>query len=176
MKTYPFVFRKYCLRLKSHDYSRKASYFITIDCYRKECRFGHIEKKRMIANEFGKIVENDWIELPKKFTNVELGIYQIMPNHFHAIMHITRQKFRWRKDKSLAKITLSEIIGEYKSIVYKKCLELHCLKSSHLTHIPLLGKIWKRSFFDAIIRDNASLKSISRYIRNNPRKWLHQKP
>jgi REP element-mobilizing transposase RayT len=71
-------------------------------------------------------------------------------------------------------INLSDIIGSYKSIVATICLEIHKQKYIGMAKMPLLGKIWKRGFYDHIIRDSASHKSIARYIRNNPRKWFHQ--
>jgi len=68
---------------------------------------------------------------------------------------------------------LSEIIGSYKSLVANKCLDLHKNTFAGSNYIPVLGKIWKRSFNDKIIRDEASYKSISRYIRNNPKRWTY---
>ena len=173
MAAYSFIFRKYSLRLRTHDYGSRSSYFITIDCYRHECRFGNILKKKMVPNDFGKIVENEWEELSKKHPNIELGVHQLMPNHFHAIIHVRSERYRRRKNSCIIKFNLSDIIGGYKSIVSNKCLQLHLERSGHLPRIPLLGKIWKRSFYDEIIRDEPSLKSISRYIRNNPQKWYH---
>lgn len=40
----------------------------------------------MILNEYGTIAYNEWIELPKRFTNFELDVFQIMPNHMHGII------------------------------------------------------------------------------------------
>ena len=67
--------------------------------------------------------------------------------------------------------SLSDIIGAYKSIVSNKCLDLHKQKYANSDRVPFLGKIWQRSFWDHIILDAPSFKSISRYIRNNPKKW-----
>ncbi len=71
--------------------------------------------------------------------------------------------------------TLSDIMCAYKSIVANTCLDIHKQKFVGLTHVPLLGKIWKRSFYDHIIRDQASYKAITHYIRNNPKKWARDK-
>ena len=70
--------------------------------------------------------------------------------------------------------SLSDIIGSYKSIVANACLEIHKQKYAGMARTPLLGKIWKRGFFDHIIRDTPSYKSVSRYIRNNPKKWTYR--
>jgi len=71
--------------------------------------------------------------------------------------------------------SLSDIIGSYKSIVANVCLEIHKQKYVGMAHVPLLGKIWKRGFFDNIIRNQHAYKSISRYIRNNPKNWTRDK-
>ncbi len=34
------------------------------------------------------MVENEWTNLPNRFTNIQLHEYIIMPNHFHAILQI----------------------------------------------------------------------------------------
>ena len=42
----------------------------------------------MILNDAGKMADNEWVEIPERFTNVQLHEYIVMPNHFHAIMEI----------------------------------------------------------------------------------------
>lgn len=79
-----------------------------------------------------------------------------------------------KKGESGLHNTLSEIIGAYKSIAANSCLKQHKQKYANQKNVPLLGKIWKRSFHDHIIRDEASYKAIKRYIRNNVNKWNQQ--
>jgi REP element-mobilizing transposase RayT len=40
----------------------------------------------MILNEYGTIAYNEWIKLTERFSNFELDVFQIMPNHMHAII------------------------------------------------------------------------------------------
>lgn len=40
----------------------------------------------MVLNDVRKMIDKWCLEIPKKFPDVELGIYQIMPNHFHMIL------------------------------------------------------------------------------------------
>lgn len=42
----------------------------------------------MILNDFGKIADECWYEIPDHFPNVELGAYVVMPNHVHGIIVI----------------------------------------------------------------------------------------
>ena len=36
---------------------------------------------------------------------------------------------------------------------------------------PFEGKLWQRSFYDHVIRNEEGLNRIREYIRNNPLKW-----
>ena len=96
------------IRLKGYDYSKMGAYFITICCQDRECRFGEIvgagftpaqnddaqnaERATEIVapamelNEYGMIAYNEWIKLPERFLNIELDVFQIMPNHMHGII------------------------------------------------------------------------------------------
>jgi REP element-mobilizing transposase RayT len=77
------------IRLKGYDYSQAGAYFITICVKNMECRFGKIENGIMILNEFGTIAYNEWFALEDRFANFELDVFQIMPNHMHAIIVLT---------------------------------------------------------------------------------------
>ena len=44
----------------------------------------------MQPNELGKLVELCWSEIPQHYSHVELGAFQIMPNHFHGLIRIVR--------------------------------------------------------------------------------------
>jgi len=74
------------IRLKGYDYSQAGLYFITICCQDRICRFGEIKNGEMILNEYGEIAYNEWIKLTERFTNFELDVFQIMPNHMHGII------------------------------------------------------------------------------------------
>lgn len=80
------------IRLKGYDYSKAGLYFITICCQDRICRFGDIivgaglAPAQMVLNEFGQIAYNEWIKLTERFTNFELDVFQIMPNHMHGII------------------------------------------------------------------------------------------
>ena len=40
----------------------------------------------MILNEYGMVAYNEWIKLTERFSNFELDVFQIMPNHIHVIL------------------------------------------------------------------------------------------
>jgi putative transposase len=77
------------IRLKGYDYSRAGLYFITICTHHRLCLFGNIENGKMILNDAGRMVQKEWLKLPKRFSNIQLHEYVVMPNHFHSILEIT---------------------------------------------------------------------------------------
>ena len=82
----PQIHHRRSIRLKGYDYSQVGLYFITICCKDRKYRFGKIENDKMTLNEYGTIAYNEWIKLTERFSNFELDVFQIMPNHMHAII------------------------------------------------------------------------------------------
>ena len=82
----PQIHHRRSIRLKGYDYSQVGVYFITICCKDRKYRFGKIENHEMTLNEYGTIAYNEWIKLTERFSNFELDVFQIMPNHMHAII------------------------------------------------------------------------------------------
>lgn len=84
----PDIHHRNSIRLKNYDYSRAGAYFVTICAWQRGCLFGEIVNGEMVLNEMGRIVVDEWERTPKMRSNVELDVYSIMPNHFHAIIVI----------------------------------------------------------------------------------------
>lgn len=76
------------IRLKGYDYSQPGKYFITICTQYRKCLFGDIINGEMKLNDAGAMVEHEWIALPRRFPNIRLHEFIIMPNHFHSILEI----------------------------------------------------------------------------------------
>jgi REP element-mobilizing transposase RayT len=77
------------VRLKDYDYSQEGAYFIAICTHGRECLFGNISNDKMLLNDFGKIADECWLEIPQHFPNVQLHEHVVMPNHIHGIIQIT---------------------------------------------------------------------------------------
>ena len=80
------------IRLKGYDYTQAGYYFITICTWHRKYLFGEVKDAEMVLNVFGRVVEYQWRRLPHHFKNMELDVFQIMPDHFHGIIHITGAK------------------------------------------------------------------------------------
>ncbi|MDR0681413.1 MAG: transposase, partial [Dysgonamonadaceae bacterium] len=143
------------------------------------------------------IVESEWIDLSSRYQNIELHEYVVMPNHFHGIIEIlphdavgatlavaqndTINRAGASPAHTVAQNdtingagvnpahTVAQIVGTFKSLVMKKCLEIYKSQKQYL------GKLWQRNYFEHIIRNYQSFQTISEYIINNPIKWENDK-
>ena len=88
MKYNPVIHNRRSIRKKGYDYSKAGLYFITICVQNKELLFGTIENGKMILNDSGRMIQNEWGKLPKRFNNIDLHEFTVMPNHFHGILEI----------------------------------------------------------------------------------------
>jgi REP element-mobilizing transposase RayT len=181
------------IRLNGYDYSQAGLYFITICCQDRIARFGEVVENEMILNEFGQIAFHEWINLTERYSNFELDVFQIMPNHMHGIILLTdvgagftpARNTNDKKinadasiDKSMtddkqatARVapTVGNMVGAYKSLVANGCLEIYKSKNESM------GKFWQRNYYEHIIRNEESYQQISNYILNNPTKWSEDK-
>src|SRR5262245_47759247 len=84
----PEIHHRKSIRLRGYDYSAPGRYFVTICAQEKACLFGGIASGQIELNDYGRIVESLWKELPQHFPLIELDRFIVMPNHFHAIVVI----------------------------------------------------------------------------------------
>ena len=156
------------IRLKEFDYTTPWWYYITICTFNHKILFGEIKKGKLVLNDFGKIVKDEWLKTKTIRNNIDLDYYVIMPNHFHGILiNESRDKARLvhtevRRFGKPVPNSLSSIIGSFKSAVTKRINEIR--KSPG-------AKVWQSRFYDHIIRNDNDLNRIRTYIQNNPLKW-----
>uniref|UniRef100_Q3AU66 Transposase IS200-like domain-containing protein n=1 Tax=Chlorobium chlorochromatii (strain CaD3) TaxID=340177 RepID=Q3AU66_CHLCH len=176
----PNIHHRRSIRLQGYDYSQSGFYFITIACQDRICRFGYVENGEMVLNKYGIVAYNEWVRLRTRFPNIELDVFQIMPNHMHGIIVLNEISvedvgagFTPAQNNALSNIragaspapTVSEIVGTYKSLVANGCLKIYTTKNE------TMGKLWQRNYYEHIIRNEQSYQSFSEYIINNPAKW-----
>jgi len=165
------------IRLKNYDYSDSGWYFVTICTKDNEYLLGNIINSKMVLNEHGDITKQSWNEIPKYFKNVELDIFQIMPNHIHGIIVIKQNNVgvSFMKPETIMNIsksnrhmglmnqtpTLGLIIRHFKS---------KCTYKIHKYYL-LNNKIFQRNYYEHIIRNENELNKIRQYIKDNPMDW-----
>jgi putative transposase len=85
----PFKHHRRSIRLKGYDYSQEGAYYVTIVTQHRFCLFGDVVNDEMRLSDAGRMIKSEWIGLPKRFPNVELDEFVLMPNHTHGIIVIT---------------------------------------------------------------------------------------
>ena len=84
---------RHSIRLKGYDYSADGFYFITICTKNRQHLFGHVVNGEMVLNEKGQIVKSEWLNtINVRQGEVILHEFVVMPNHFHAIIEISRRR------------------------------------------------------------------------------------
>ncbi|MGH1335985.1 MAG: transposase [Aureispira sp.] len=179
----PNIHHRRSTRLFNYDYAQAGHYFITICCYEHRCLFGKIKEGKMQLNTLGKLVQQEWEATPNIRPNVELGPYVIMPNHLHAIVHITHQLYDSPQPLGSFQSpsqTLGAIVRGYKGSVMRQLYHLletqpewnttlfHQYQVAQLQAQPT---IWHTNYHDHIIRSEKAYQSIQNYIEQNPANW-----
>ena len=154
------------LRLKGWDYSKNGAYFITICTYGKKMILSKIYRRgdpcgRPIIeySVLGKIADNAIKVIENKF-NIKIDKYVIMPNHIHMIIIIDS-----RTTARVVPTDISSVAGFYKSIIANGYMK-ECNKRN-----IVMGKLWQRSYYDHIIRNQQDYEDAWNYIEGNPSKW-----
>ncbi len=157
-------------RLKNYDYSQNGAYFITICTKDRKPILSVIENADKDVGEelappvlkllpFGQCIKEQIYNIGKRYDNVKIDNYVIMPNHIHILMRIGNQT-----GGASPSPTISDVICAFKSLTTKECKNL----------LPI-DILFQRSFHDHIIRDDIDYQNIWQYIDENPAKWKFDK-
>ncbi len=132
----------------------------------------------MQLNEFGRVVESQWLQTAVVRTSVELDEFQVMPNHFHGIIMLTDNAgvtLCVAQERAIRRIaptkdipvmrsgSIGAIIGQFKSIATK---QINAIRGAN--GLP----IWQRNYYEHIIRYEDEMNRIREYTINNPAKWV----
>ena len=145
-------------RLKNFDYSTTGAYFVTICTKDRKMLFAPVGADSISA----RMIERTFLETIGQYDGVDSPIYVVMPNHFHAIITISRADME-------SAPTLSEIIQSFKR--YSTVEYTKIVKDGKLP--PFDKQIWQRSFHDHVIRDKNDYNKIAKYIHENPAVWQY---
>ncbi len=75
-------------RHPSFDYQSIAAYFVTTCTKDRQCLFGEVRCGRMLLNDVGCIVMEEWKRSEKLRERILLDAWIVMPNHMHGIVCI----------------------------------------------------------------------------------------
>ena len=188
MKRYIGEYNRHSIRLPDYDYSQAGFYFVTVCAKDRECLFGEIECRRMKLNELGRFIKEEWLNIARRYDQILLDKFVVMPNHIHGIIHNVgatlavapnasnvqagtgagaRPSECDRAGTSPARTArLGDIIGSFKSLCVYNWLKV--VKGDPLNRA---ANIWHRNYYERIIRSANELAKIRKYIQENPAKW-----
>lgn len=143
-------------RLKNYNYGSDGYYFVTICTQNRRKILSQIVGQglapaEVLLSEYGKIAQEQLLELENRYPTIKVLKHIIMPNHIHAIIVIDN-----KAAGASPRPTLSDVMCAYKSITSRLC------KKAGLTE-----KLFQSSFHDHIIRGDADFREIWEYIDNN---------
>ena len=150
-------------RLENYDYSQEGAYFITLCTHNRQNLF--ILEGNRVGNDLCVVppLQNEiirkWIkETENKFQNIKFEKYVIMPDHIHFIINIA-ERHTGR--------SLREIMQFFKTMTTNDYIKN--VKNGKLK--PFDKKLWQKSYYDHIIRNQEDYNEKWDYIENNPKKW-----
>ncbi|HSB01635.1 MAG TPA: transposase, partial [Anaerolineales bacterium] len=172
-------YHRHSIRLSNYDYSQPGAYFVTIVTWHRECLFGEVVNGEMRLNKFGLLAKQQWEKLPKRFPNIELGAFVIMPNHAHGNIvivagrgtaanqndpdgELSRRAPTYEQFQKPVRGSIPTIIRSYKSAVSYR---INLMRGTQ--DIP----VWQRNYYEHVIRNERDLQNITDYIEANLRLW-----
>lgn len=168
-------------RWKYWDYSRPGFYFITICTHSRDRLLGEIRQGKMHLSQYGEIVKNEILKIPEYNDRTKLSEWIIMPDHIHLLIELTpgdiaddaagvtlRLPLRPTKDeikqyrKNRRKMIIPKILGK---------LQMQTSKQINIIRNTPGKQNWQSDYHDHIVRNNAELQRIKKYIIANPINW-----
>lgn len=149
-------------RLPEYDYSKTGCYFVTICTYHRQRLFKiepPVGNNQCVVPCLQNDIIRNWINKTQiKYPNAKFDKYVIMPDHLHFIIRLTERH---------AGRSLPDVMRYFKSMTTAEYIRR--VKNENI--LPFNGKLWQKSFYDHIIRNQTDYNEIYEYIENNPKKW-----
>ena len=149
-------------KLENYDYGQQGCYFVTLCTYKKQPLFkiDFVGNDLCVVPHLQNQIIHKWIkETENKFPNAKIEKFVIMPDHLHFIVNITERHIG-RSLQDLMRFFKTMTTNEY----------IKCVKDNLLP--PFDKKLWQKSYYDHVIRNQDDYNEIWQYIENNPKKWL----
>lgn len=147
-------------RLANYDYSQNGAYFITLCVQERRPIFSRIAVGEGLAPPvtqllpYGKAAKAQLLDLPNRYPGLSIDHFVIMPNHIHILLRLNPS------GGASPSPTVSDIVCTFKSLTTRQCKT-----------ISPIEKLFQRSYYDHIIRDEQDYLIRWQYIDNNPAKW-----
>ena len=145
-------------RKDNHDYHSRRIYMITLVAEDRRPLLGALQDKDESHSEpwvkYSSIGDNViyyWKKIPIKYPEIRLIAIQLMPDHMHGILFVTKD----------IGIHLGNVIAWFK----KEC---------NAVSLKLSGvSLWKSGYNDIILNSKDQLQKMVHYLQDNPRRlWV----
>ena len=160
-------------RLKELNYSSAGAYFITVCTQNRKNTLSVIPNINVPQFSVGEgfplpqltltgAITEKWIQnISEKYPQITVDCYTVMPNHFHLLLSVAEHS--GRGDPSP---TVETVIGWLKYQITKE-VNRRAGESGR--------KVFQRSFYDHVVRNETDYLEITRYILENPLRWHFDK-
>ena len=151
-------------RLVNYDYGQPGSYFITL-CTQHRLPLFEMEHNvgnghRAVPRPPQNLVLRKWLRKTQQyFSNISIDKFVIMPDHLHMIVTIKEQ---------CPGGSLPDIMQYFKTMTTNEYIR--GVKAGVLA--PFDKKLWQKSYYDHVIRNQQDYDETWQYIENNPAKWM----
>lgn len=153
-------------RCRNWDYGSPGYYFITICTENRQWYFGYISNKIFIPSKIGQHTIDCWKSMPDFHPFISLDEFTLMPDHLHGIVKISSTGSENQDIKSHVPNRFGPQLNNLAVAI--RGLKMAVTSYAKSNHIDFR---WQPRFHDHIIRDDAELLRIRKYIYKNPRKW-----
>lgn len=150
-------------RWPSWDYAGCGWYFVTICVDDRMRSLGKVMNGVMILSPAGEITKAELLRLARRHPEITLDAWMIMPDHLHVILGITNTRHRKDPVEKNASRLDAHSLGAAINLFKGKC-------TTRIRKI-LPEFAWQARFHDHVIRNDAELQRIRKYIAENPQKW-----
>jgi len=179
--------RRRSMRLRGYDYAQAGAYFITICSQGRACPFGEVSDGAMCMNAAEELAASLWGDIPKRFSEVDLDAFVVMPDHIHGIIVLPDPAVALhsssrtgvdtlavgtlddgaRRAATRAAPTIGGIVGTFKSLFTVEYIRgVKKKRWAAFDH-----RVWQRNYYEHVIRDESDLARIRCYIDENPLRW-----
>lgn len=145
-------------RKDSHNYYGRCIYMITIVTEGRRPLLGELQAADAFhpqpwvkCSPLGSEVLRLWQVLPVKYPEIKTIGFQLMPDHVHGIVFVTREM----------RTHLGNVVAWFKK------------ESNAISTSMTGGSLWKSGFNDVVLQRDGQLARMVEYLRDNPRRlWL----
>jgi REP element-mobilizing transposase RayT len=168
-------------RFDGWDYSRGASFFITIATAPRRALFGRVRGGGVVLSALGRKVDEALLAMPRLNPGLSIFGRVVMPDHVHfncalapglkeplKVLGFAVRRFKNYTTK-LAKSASLASLAEHSSAI--KSMANEPGSQARFDGQTVFGQLWQQGYHDYLLLSRSMIDSTERYIAYNPMKW-----